>query len=228
MKDAIMMNLLWIVVGLSIFSTLGILYYSCIWLPKQIQARIRQSIKAYGAAIELRFPKHKGITERTTALAQIVGRRMQLSARQLQRLETAALLRDIGLCAVPYALVNHKSNFEWTDADWATYHRHADVSGAMLELVPSLRDLAPIVRLHHSDYRSDAIPSRDDIPIEARILKVVCDFVWFSRTQGTLLARDAILRDRGTQYDERVVDALLQALSSNRVESPRERTLVTH
>lgn len=229
MTDSTTLWILWSVIALSCASTIAILYYSAVWLPKRIDHRIHQSIRAFGSAIELRFPKHRGLTERVASLCSIVGKRLGLSPAEMRRLLMASQLRDIGLCAIPYALINQKSSFEWTDAEWATYFRHAEVSGAMLELVPSLRELAPIVRAHHIDYEGDAnelFPAREDIPIESRVLKVVCDYVWMSRNQGSLLARDAIRRDSGRRYDPSVVAALLQVLTSNRDEPARELTLV--
>jgi response regulator RpfG family c-di-GMP phosphodiesterase len=155
-------------------------------------------------------------------LCVLVAKRMNLTAQQVRDLEMAAELRDIGLCAIPYGLVNKKSTYHWDEADWATYYRHAEVSGAMLELVPSLRHLAPIVRWHHTDFFGpEVFPSGHDIPIESRILKVVSEYVWLTKLQGSLLAKDALKRERGRAFDPAVVDNLLQVLTSTSVESSR-------
>lgn len=229
MKDSATVWILWTVIGLSIVSTVAIIYYSLVLLPQRIDHRVHQSIRAFGAAIELRFPKHRGLTDRVASLCALTGRAMHLSPSTMRKLLMAAQLRDIGLCAIPYSLVNKKSSFEWTEAEWDTYFRHTEVSGAMLELVPSLRELAPIVRFHHTDYEGGLgglFPAREDIPIESRVLKAVCDYVWMTRNQGSLLARDSIKRESGKRYDPKVVEALLQVLTSNRDEPVRELTLV--
>ncbi len=220
--------ILWLSIGVCTVATVTILFYSRIAMPRRLEERLRQSIQVFGTAIELRFPSHKGLTERVVVLARLIGKRLKLSEKTLVTMQMAAELRDIGLCSIPYSLVHEKSTYNWDDADWSTYYRHAEVSGAMLELVPSLRHLAPIVRLHHTDFRgtgTEIFPSGEDIPVEARILNVVCEYVWLSRLQGSLLSRDSIIRGRGTAFDPAVVDSLLEVLTSNsgtRVREPYE------
>ncbi len=211
-----------ILILLTTVATIGLIYYARVVVPRRMEARIRQSVRAFAMAIELRIPSHQGLADRVMQLCLLVGKDMQLSRRKLHTLELVAQLRDIGMCAIPYRLVNHKSPYSWDDADWATYFRHAEVGAAMLELVPWLRYLAPIVRTHHLDYAGSEdvpFPAKDDIPVEARILKVVGDFVWHSRLQGAILARDTIRRESGTKYDPAVVDALVNVLTSVRGES---------
>lgn len=223
MRDPSTIAILWAVAGACAVSTAAIFYYARFVLPARMERRMQQSVQAFGTAIELRFPSHRGLTERVARLSTMVGRKLGLGPARMRRLQMAAQLRDVGLCAIPYGLVNRKSTFHWDDADWATYFRHAEVSGAMLELVPSLRDLATIVRFHHTSYRRspELIPGGDDLPIESRILRVVCEYVWLTRLQGSLLALDSIKRGRDDQFDPRVVDALVQVLTSSRADSSR-------
>ena len=145
---------------------------------------------------------------------------MGLSEKDRHKLEMAAMLRDIGLCAIPYNMMNSRPEMEWTEAERMTYDRHSEVSGAMLEMVPSLKALAPTVRFHHADYKSDQVadlmPQGDQIPIEARVLKVVSEYVWLARTRGDLLAKETLRDGSGSAYDPRVVDAMLDVLTSAR------------
>ena len=94
----------------------------------------------------------------------------------------------------------------------------------MLELVPSLRHLAPIVRHHHTDYRGSSrspFPSGEDIPKAARILRVVTEFAWLDRHQGRLLAVEQLRVGSGTEYDPEVVDVLLDVIRSTRAVESR-------
>jgi response regulator RpfG family c-di-GMP phosphodiesterase len=222
MRDSASMAVLYAVIGICALVTAGIAYYSRVLLPRRIEQRIRESVSAFGTAIELRFPNHCGLSDRVVMLSLAIGRRLNMSPKELRTLELACRLRDIGLCAIPYALVNKKSPLEWDAADRETYHRHAEVSGAMLELVPYLSHVAQLVRSHHLDFDGgpeNPFPSRLDIPIHSRIMHAVSDFVWYSRLEGSLLARDRMKRGAGQKYDPRVVECLLQVLTSSRVES---------
>jgi len=210
-------------------TTAAMLYYARFYLPAKIEARTRESMKAFSTSIELRFPVRDGLSARVVALSREVGTRFGLSHKRLVKLEMAARLRDIGLCAVPYQLVNDKPAAKWSQGDKDIYERHPEVGAAMLELAPSLKHLAGIVRTHQARYDggSPFFPSREDLPIESRILKVVSDYVWMERTQGALLAKTALREGAGTVYDPDVVFKVLALLSSSRgSESPTLTTVV--
>lgn len=200
--------------------SLWLVYYVRFLLPRKLDERFRESMRAFGTAIELRFPSQKGMTDQVLMLSDKVARRLGLSEKERHKLEMAAMLRDIGLCAIPYGMMNGKPEQEWTEAERMTYDRHSEVSGAMLEMVPSLRNLASTVRFHHTDFRSgacgDGSPQGEEIPVEARVLKVVSEYVWLAKTRGDLLAKETLLDGSGTAYDPRVVDAILDVLTSAR------------
>jgi HD-GYP domain-containing protein (c-di-GMP phosphodiesterase class II) len=189
--------------------------YGRILLPLRLRQRLEQSVRAFSRAIELRFPAHRGQTDRVLYLALRVGDRMKLSGEQRSRLALAAELRDIGLCAIPYRLGNEKGYSEWSEEEREAYARHPEISAAMLEKIPSLAELAPIVGAHHEDY--EACPDR---PIEARILRAASDYVWLERLQGTLPATEDLRSGAGSRFDPIVVQALLSVLTSSRVGEP--------
>ena len=209
-----------------VLTTLAMLFYAHLHLPAKIEQRTRESMKAFSTAIELRFPAREGLSKRVVQISREVGKRMDFDAAMLRRLEMAARLRDIGLCSIPYALINEKPRWEWTHSDHATFDRHPEVGSAMLELVPSLSNVANIVRTHQMSYDNSSVPSREDLPMEARVLKVVSDYVWFERTQGPMLARESLRDGMGKAYDPDVVTVLLLMITSIRVDKPAEAVLV--
>lgn len=207
----------------------ALLYATRVELPVREDEKMSQTLRAFSRAVELRFPSHAGLSARVASLSRHVGQEMGLSERKLRELEKAAWLRDIGLCSISYDLINRKPQVDWTEADRATYDRHPEVSGAMLELVPTLRHLAPIVRCHHANFNGSSgpyFPNGEQLPIESRILKLICDYVWLERRQGQLLAREHLLDGAGKAYDPKLVEAFLGVLTSSRVGEPAE-SLVT-
>ncbi len=205
--------------------TLGLLIYVQVWLPNEVHNKLADSLKAISTAIELRFPSHRGLSNRTVELSLLTGAEIKLSRKRLRDLEVAAYLRDIGLCAIPYRLVNEKALGTWNEADKVTYGRHADVSGAMLELVPSLRHVARIVRCHHAAYDGSTgpfYPAKDNIPIEARILAAVTEYAWIETHQSAIVAKFALSEGRGTKRDPKIVDALVRVLISGRASEARD------
>lgn len=217
-----------IVLTLMTVATFWLLYYSRVILPKQLDERINESVKAFGTAIELRFPTHKGLSKRVITLSDAVAKQLKLTPNQRRDLELAGRLRDIGLCAIPYRLVNDLPATEWNVADKATYFRHAEVSGAMLEMIPELTRLAPAARHHHTRYDGADDPTSPaglSLPMQSRILKAVADYVWYERLQGALIAREILKAGRGSAYCPQAADALLTVLTSSRVDQ-REHSLV--
>ena len=174
-------------------------------------------MSAFSRAVELRFPGHRGMAEDIEVASVRLGRQMRLSKQSMQRLKTSARLMDIGLCALPYKLINQKASYEWSDAERSTYDRHPEISGAMLDLVPSLKGIAKIVRMHHAPFQAD-------LPVEARVLKVASDYAWLFRQMGEKRAQELILGKVGEEYCPEVVDALAEVLRSSRVQE-REHCL---
>ena len=198
-------------------------YYLRCHLPHMIEERTRDSFRAFSRAVELRFPNHEGLTSRVIPLSLAVGRRLGLPARRLRNLELAAQLRDIGLCSVPYKLINGKSFVRWTEGDKEAYFKHVETSARMLEQIRSLRHLAPIVRHHHANLDDDENrPGHRSfkLSLESRILKAVGDYVWSERWQGEMLARTYLEQGSGSVYDPAVLAALSDVLTSSRVAEP--------
>lgn len=210
------------VLAVAAAATAWLIYYVRWYLPERLDERFRESLRAFSTAVELRFPTHAGLSQRVVALSLGAGRHMGLKARQLRDLQMASTLRDIGLCAIPYSLVNDRIDGEWTEAEQMTYDRHPEVSGAMLELVPSLSHLAPVVRWHHANFDGKSpgdptVPTGRRLPPESRILKVVTQYVWIERTHGDLLARETIREGIGSLYCPDAAEALFAVLTSARV-----------
>lgn len=209
-----------LVLGLTLLASLVLLAYVYVVLPSQLEGRIRESMRAFSLAVELRFPSHRGITAVVVERSLQVGEALNLSRRRLLNLETAAELRDIGMCSMPYQLINRQPVREWTEADKAAYDRHPEVSAAMLELIPSLKHLSEIVRSHHVHFDGSSgglFASGVNLPIESRILKVVTDYTWLEMTEGQATARDKMCALSGGSFDPAVVEAFLRVLTSESV-----------
>lgn len=210
-------------------STLLLILYVGFLLPRRVEEQLRGSMRVFSTAVELRFPSHKGLTDRVIALSKAVGQELRLTRQQMADMETAAYLRDIGLCTVPYRLVNHVLPNDWDSGDQHLYDRHAEMSATMLETVPTLQRFARIVRSHHASedqLETSRFLSIKSLPIEARILNVVTTYTWAERVQGDLIAREIVRGGRETHLDPEVVDAFLSVLTSARVREVSSPALV--
>lgn len=194
--------------------------YDVLWRqPRLHRARLLQSLEAFSRAIELRFPSREGLNDRIVEIALQVAKGLSLGREVEERLATSARLCEIGLCAVPYRQLNGGERESWGNDQIERFRKHPEVGAAMIELVPSIERLAPIVRYSQVDYDAGedrGLPSRDALPIESRILRVACDTAWFERAMGPVLARERLLDGRGTAYEPAIVDVLIPMLTLTR------------
>lgn len=201
-------------------------------VPRRLNRRVRESLRAFSIASELRFPLQKGESDRIVFLVGEVGRRLQLPAQDIARLQMAVRLRGIGLCAVPYRLLNGRDPAAWTAAERAVFRRHTEVSGAMLELLPPLRHLADPVResawptpwpqplASASHHRAETAGTVSGDELGRRVLEICSQWVVWERFAGRLGAERVLAMGSGQPSTCAVFDALGAVLRSSRAQEP--------
>ena len=135
---------------------------------------------------------------------------------QLQALEAAALLHDMGKIAVPEHILNKPSKL--TAGEFEKMKLHASVGADILSSISFPYPVVPIVRHHHENWDGTGYPDGlrgTEIPLGARILAVVdCfDALTSDRPYRTRLSdSDAIailMERRGIMYDPLIVDTFV-------------------
>jgi putative nucleotidyltransferase with HDIG domain len=161
----------------------------------------------------------------TAILAVEVARQLGLDESRIEDLRIAAKLHDIGKIGVPQAILNKPAKLN--EEEFRIIQTHP-VVGAELLSAWELPRAAQIVLQHHERIDGTGYPQRlagEDIELESRIVHAADAWcaMTLDRPYRTALtreqARSEMLGHRGTQFDPRVVDALL-ALESG-VLSPR-------
>jgi HD-GYP domain-containing protein (c-di-GMP phosphodiesterase class II) len=143
--------------------------------------------------------------------------KLGLSSRERRDAEFAALLHDVGKVHVPNEIINKPGPL--TPEERAIIDRHTIEGERMLHKVGGLLgEIGRIVRSCHERYDGSGYPdglAGDAIPLSARI--VACCDAFNAMTSDrsyrkALPLDDAIAelrRGRGSQFDPRVVDALV-------------------
>ena len=105
---------------------------------------------------------------------------------------------------------------------------HPELGARILEPVPRLRTVAPIVRASHERFDGLGYPDGlvgDAIPLESRIVAVcdAFDAMVSDRPYRRAMTRDAAIAElracAGTQFDPRVVQAFLEELAYMHLEA---------
>ncbi len=150
--------------------------------------------------------------EDVAELAVDVGRLYGLAGQELDQLQRAAQLHDIGKIAIPDDIVRKPGAL--TEEEWAFVRRHTVVGERILTASPALRPVARIVRSTHERWDGDGYPDRlrgERIPLAARIIAVCDAFHAMTTTRpyrGAMpvaTALDELDRCAGSQFDPDVV-----------------------
>jgi two-component system, cell cycle response regulator len=174
--------------------------------------------------MEERHPELHEHSGAVAALARAVGDRMGIAGPDLDDLERAAELHDIGKIAIPDAIVNKPGPLD--AEEWSFMRRHTLIGESMLSAAPALKAASRIVRSSHEHYDGTGYPDGlrgEEIPLASRIV-FVCDAfhaMTSDRPYEGPRAIDAALaeltRCAGTQFDPAVVKAFVAELREHAI-----------
>ena len=153
-------------------------------------------------------------------LALAVADEFGLDAKRKRNVEFGALLHDVGKIAVPKEIINKRGRLD--EKEWAIMKTHTIEGQKMLDQVGGLLgNVGVVVRASHERFDGRGYPdglAGEDIPLVARVV-CTCD-AWSAMTTDRpyrrALSHEAAVAElrscAGTQFDPRVVDALLAVL----------------
>ena len=152
----------------------------------QLQQANRDLLKALVKAIETRDPYTSGHSVRVASLAASTARAMNLSPKEIENIETAALLHDVGKIDAIYTDILQKPG-SLSKEEMEIIKSHVDKGVELLTSLSSFgHDVIAAIKHHHERFDGSGYPdgiAGADIPLGARIIKM-CDAV------------DAMLSDR--------------------------------
>jgi putative nucleotidyltransferase with HDIG domain len=175
---------------------------------------------ALEAALGARAPALQASNQFVRKLAAEVGHALDLSDEELLALDRCARLRDVGMIGLPDSVI--KTTGPLSPAEWALMNQHPELGAELLQSLPSLAAMAELVRAHHERWDGRGYPNGlagEAIPLPSRVVAACDAFVAIAtdrphrRGLGAGGALDYIVRERGAQFDPRVVDALSLALT---------------
>jgi putative nucleotidyltransferase with HDIG domain len=176
-----------------------------------------RTIETLALAIEAKDHTTGDHLQRVRVYAMELGKELGLSPSEMQALQAASVLHDIGKLAVPEHIISKPGKL--TPEEFDKMKIHPIVGAEILEQVRFPYPVAPIVRCHHEKWDGSGYPdgiSGEAIPIGARILSAVdcLDALASDRQYRRALPLDEamamVARDAGKAFDPRVV-AVLQA-----------------
>ena len=145
---------------------------------------------------------------------------LNLSVKQKTIIRYASLLHDIGKVGIDTTILRKTGPL--TREEWVEMMRHPKVGAEIIKKAGFLDELIPSILYHHVRYSGGGYPPtrkrREAIPIEARIMAVADAYeaMRSKRPYRKRLSRESAVselkRNSGTQFDPKVVNALLKVL----------------
>jgi putative two-component system response regulator len=124
--------------------------------------------------IETRDGYTEGHCHRMANCATALGRRLGLDAHDLQALYRGGFLHDVGMLAIPDAVLEKTGPLE--PDEYELVKSHTVIGDRLCAGLRSLRGVRPIVRHHHERHDGSGYPdglSGDAIPLTAAIMGIV-------------------------------------------------------
>jgi len=174
-----------------------------------------RTIEALALAIEAKDATTHQHLQRVRVYAIEIGKEMGMSPIELEALQAAALLHDIGKLAVPEHIISKPGRL--TPEEFEKMKIHPLVGAEILEEVKFPYPVVPIVRAHHEKWDGSGYPyglANEEIPMGARILAAVdcLDALASDRQYRKALpldqAMNIVVGESGKSFDPVIVDIL--------------------
>ena len=183
---------------------------------EQVSSLHLQTIEALALAIEAKDHTTHEHLQRVRVYAIEVAKELGLNEAEIEALQAASVLHDIGKLAVPEHIISKPGKL--TPEEFEKMKIHPIIGAEILEQVDFPYPVVPIVRAHHEKWDGSGYPyglKGDEIPIGARILTAVdcLDALASDRQYRRALPLDEamarVAQEAGIAFDPRVV-AILQ------------------
>ena len=185
---------------------------------QQLKKMNMQTAYALAETIEVKDRYTQGHCERVRWLSSQIGRAMRLSSDDIEQLEYAALLHDIGKIGIPDSILNKNGPLD--DREREIIRMHPIIGAQILSTVEFFERAAAAVRHHHERWDGKGYPDGaqfDGIDRLARIIALAdtLDAMATTRPYRAALDFEQVLSEiralRGAQFAPDVVDVFFAA-----------------
>jgi diguanylate cyclase (GGDEF)-like protein/PAS domain S-box-containing protein len=192
-------------------------------VPVDASEGLEGVVQALAAAASIRGGVSAMHSAQVAALSTAIAVELELPAATVELARLGGWLHDCGKVTVPTDILAHRGPLDETAR--ARMRHHAIAGEALVSVVPGLSGAAQVVRSHHERFDGVGYPdglAGDEIPLAARIVAAADAFVAMTesrpyegpRAHGEAIAE--LQRSSGSQFDPRVVDALVAVLEHER------------
>jgi putative nucleotidyltransferase with HDIG domain len=184
----------------------------------ELRSDLKEFVRALSEVLDEVDPYTRHHSVRVAHYSVRLGRALALAEREVEDLECAALVHDLGKIGPQHQHILQKPG-ALTIEEQRTMQGHPGAGAAIVRKVRALRRAATIVSTHHERPDGRGYPAglrTPEIPVPARILNVADAFDAmtsdrpYRRALDVATAIGELARGAGTQFDHKVVDTLVR------------------
>jgi HD-GYP domain-containing protein (c-di-GMP phosphodiesterase class II) len=192
------------------------------WLYESVKTNYFATIQSLVNALEASDRFTKGHSERVKLLSVELGKYIGLDFKEIELLEHAAILHDIGKIGIDNFILQKQGKL--TSKEYSLIKTHPLIGDDILGPIGTLEDVRKTIIQHHERYDGNGYPyglRGDEISLKAKILSVVDTFdaMMTDRPYRKALSlraiKDELKANAGTQFDPYVVGAFVDMLDLN-------------
>lgn len=193
-------------------------------LYQELEEMFFETAESLADAIEKRDPYTGGHTKRVTQYSLAIARQLQLRPEEMKWLKVSSALHDIGKIGIDDQILRKTGRL--APEEYQVIKQHADMGAEIIDHIKQLRQIVPGIKYHHEQMDGRGYPEGlhgGEIPILAKIIAVAdtYDAMTTDRPYRRGLSQEVALKElkrcSGTQFDERVVQAFIQAYEAGEV-----------
>lgn len=178
------------------------------------------TIQALSMAIDAKDRYTHGHSKRVSEISLLIAREMNFDEEQIELLEYAADLHDIGKIGISELIISKEGKL--TVDEYEIIKTHPLVGETIVEPVPFLQEIKPIIRHHHERFDGYGYPdglAGEEIPLMSRIILIAdaYDAMTSDRPYRKALSHEEAVKEirkhSGSQFDPKVVKAFLNVFS---------------
>ncbi|OGN96405.1 MAG: hypothetical protein A2Y89_03160 [Chloroflexi bacterium RBG_13_51_18] len=182
----------------------------------------KNTVTALAAAIDSKDSHMRGHSQRVMEYSLKAGAALYFSPEEMENLEYAAVLHDIGKIAIDSSILSKPGPL--TPGEWEIMRAHPVIGAELLREIPFLEKASEFVLYHHEKYDGTGYPDGlkgEDIPMGARLIAIADAFDAMtidSSYRGALSLEKAIKelnQNAGTQFCPKALKAFAAGVRLN-------------
>lgn len=191
-------------------------------MNENLEKSYMDSIEILRHTVEAKDPYTRGHSDRVFEYAVLLGKKLNLTDEDIEKLKIGGLFHDIGKIGIPDSILLKESKL--TDEEYIKIKEHPVIGYNILENADMFKNILDIIKYHHERFDGNGYPEKlagENIPYLARVTSIVDSFdaMTSKRSYRDSLPMDVvkseILENLGSQFDPEIGIAFLDILDND-------------